>query len=499
MANILEILPPETLIHICSFLDKQDVKAGRLTSKVFNNCSVEFLLDRAVVAARYGTLDALKLIIEHPIFTRTVKSLIFDTSSFAQELTSKEKYAYQFKKLFAHCSPEELRFYFLQPFYEESSRSEVDTSLPEHPSPGVLAGKGFSCYCQLYDNQEEIRSLGLDRLLLTNALQKCLNVRAIYFDAKRGSLSEDIRPELKDWCLKPRAWKPEPISWVDPGRFNPALDLPGKIRSWSSFGFNIQRMTISFKAIWPDAWRFPVFIEEDPQFPAAFSKVKYLELSFPAYNGATEYLDQESVENDVVTNSTKLPSFQVAHRARRALDSGGAANMAILISMASNLEHLRVDFGTNRDFIWQRIHILFDSDPSFLAGRADAQPNQLKTLEVIGMGFTIEDLSGILEKYRGVLKNVSLNNVGLLRGSWRPLLQFMKGLQLHQLHILDVWGGVIPPGYNSTEYFGKEFTRLIDSIYTVRQPAPVIDAEDLNGDTIISGPAIGSRHGLYQG
>ncbi|KAI9733225.1 MAG: hypothetical protein M1835_003448, partial [Candelina submexicana] len=477
----------------------QDVKAARLTNKAFNNCSVQFLLDRAVVAARYGTLDVLKLIIDHPVFTRTVKSIIFDTSSFIQELTSREEYAYQFKKLLAHYSPEELRFYFLQPFYEECSKSDVDNSFPEQPSPGILAGKGFSCYCQLYDNQEEIRSLGIDRLMLTNALQKCFNVSAIYFDAKRGSLSEDISPELKDWCLEPRAWRPEPINWVDPGQLNPALDLPGEIRSWSPFDFNLERITISFNAIWPDAWTFPVFVDEDPKFAAAFSKVKYLELSFPAYNGATEHLDQESVANDLVSNSTQLPSFQVAEGARRALDSVGAANMAILISMASNLEHLRVDFGTNRDFIWQRLHILFDSDPSFLVGRADAPPNHLKTLEVIGMGFTIEDLSGILEKYRNVLKNVSLNNVGLVRGSWRPLLQFMKGLELDQLHVVDVWGGVIPPGYNSTEYFGKEFTRLIDSIYTVRQPATVIDAEDLNGATILSGPAVGSRHGLYQG
>ncbi|KAI9734696.1 MAG: ssDNA endonuclease and repair protein rad10, partial [Candelina submexicana] len=213
--NILQALPTETLLHVCSYLDKKDIKTARLICKAFNDCCEEFLIDRAVIAARYNTLEVLKQIASHPVFSRTVKTVVFDLSSFEQVLTNKDKYVDRFQGM-AYLRPHRERMLITERLRGESRASLDDPSLASRPYGWTFARLGYLKYCQLYQDQEEIRSQGLDHLILAAVLQKLPNVKELIYDddPRHGPLVVDIHPMLKNWCVDPsklsRSWEATP-------------------------------------------------------------------------------------------------------------------------------------------------------------------------------------------------------------------------------------------------------------------------------------------------
>ncbi|KAI9698491.1 MAG: hypothetical protein M1836_004072 [Candelina mexicana] len=465
--NILQVIPTETLIHVCSYLDKKDIKSARLTCKAFNDCCEEFLIDRAVIAARYGTLEALKLIVSHPVFSRTVKTVIFDMSSFEQVLTNKDKYEVRFRGM-ACLRPDKEKSLMIECLQEESTASRNDPSLARRPFGWTLSARGFLRYCQLYQDQEEIRSQGLDHLMLAAVLQKLPNVKELIYDddPRHGPLVEDISPTLKNWCVDPsklsRSWEAtlyvasryvglsEGIRALAPHSVDLSSVAPSNrgtlqtimARPLTDFSHNLDftfptlsTITIDCSLYWTEVFKTGIPPDVQAEFLAAFRNIRRLNIIYPLYNG-----DRSRSELAHVRGVIQSPAHEAAVAVRLAeytrlhMFNSGMAN---LTSFSPLLEHLRLDFGASVRIVPNDIPL------SFLIGRDASRPYALKTLELSGIGFRDHELAGLLDLHAETLQHVSLHDVGCRIGSWSTIVRTLKRLGLESLSLRGLWGGVL--------------------------------------------------------
>ena len=79
--NLLSF-PLELLQEISSHLHPQDIKAFRATSRVVHAAASPYLIPRAYLALRPGTIAVFNQIIAHPIFGKNIQEIVFDASQF---------------------------------------------------------------------------------------------------------------------------------------------------------------------------------------------------------------------------------------------------------------------------------------------------------------------------------------------------------------------------------------------------------------------------------
>ena len=73
-------VPQELLLHICQFLDKEDVRSARLTCSALNIAASPFLIRAVWLSPRPDDWKVLKQIVKHPLFSKTTKAIWFDVT-----------------------------------------------------------------------------------------------------------------------------------------------------------------------------------------------------------------------------------------------------------------------------------------------------------------------------------------------------------------------------------------------------------------------------------
>jgi len=86
----LSQLPNELLHHILSYLPATSLKAARLTTTHLAAVGAPHLLSRIYVAPRPHTIGTFLAITTHPVFSRTVKELVYDDSLLEAVLAEKD-------------------------------------------------------------------------------------------------------------------------------------------------------------------------------------------------------------------------------------------------------------------------------------------------------------------------------------------------------------------------------------------------------------------------
>lgn len=79
--DVLGQLPHELSDIVLRLLLPQDIKKLRLTNRKYHDLSSHLLIETAYFALRPKTLAVFNEIVEHPIFSRSVTEIVYDTRS----------------------------------------------------------------------------------------------------------------------------------------------------------------------------------------------------------------------------------------------------------------------------------------------------------------------------------------------------------------------------------------------------------------------------------
>ena len=88
--NFIQRLPVETLLSIFQLLEKEDLKAVRLTCGEWKFLPSKFLFDCVFVSPHTKDLEVFTNVSHHPVFSRTVKKLTYLLNGFDPILTTKD-------------------------------------------------------------------------------------------------------------------------------------------------------------------------------------------------------------------------------------------------------------------------------------------------------------------------------------------------------------------------------------------------------------------------
>lgn len=86
----LQDLPDELLTTILSYLPKLDLKEARLTCVRWSNIGVEGLFQRVYFAPRKDVMQRFADVTGHPIFSRTIKEVVYDGTLFQSRLINEQ-------------------------------------------------------------------------------------------------------------------------------------------------------------------------------------------------------------------------------------------------------------------------------------------------------------------------------------------------------------------------------------------------------------------------
>lgn len=88
----LQDLPDELLTTILSYLLKLDLKEARLTCVRWSNIGVEGLFQRVYFAPRKDVMQRFADVTGHPIFSRTIKEVVYDGTLFQSRLINEQTF-----------------------------------------------------------------------------------------------------------------------------------------------------------------------------------------------------------------------------------------------------------------------------------------------------------------------------------------------------------------------------------------------------------------------
>ena len=78
-------LPPELLDMVFDRLLPRDIKLLRLINKKYCRLSSSRLMKRAFFALRPNTLAAFNKVVDHPVFSLSVKHIVYDATQFTDQ------------------------------------------------------------------------------------------------------------------------------------------------------------------------------------------------------------------------------------------------------------------------------------------------------------------------------------------------------------------------------------------------------------------------------
>ena len=94
MPPTLADFPNELLVNVLCRLPKKDLLASCVTCRLISQLAAEFMFERVYFAMREAPIERLLNIAQHPVFSKTVTTLIYDCRLFSPRLAC-DKQAYQ--------------------------------------------------------------------------------------------------------------------------------------------------------------------------------------------------------------------------------------------------------------------------------------------------------------------------------------------------------------------------------------------------------------------
>ena len=85
-------LPPEVLAKIIKILPKHDIKSVRLSSTRLSAIAASMLFDRVYFAPRKFEMERFRNIAQHPLFSKSIKELVYDGRLYCEEYRKPEVY-----------------------------------------------------------------------------------------------------------------------------------------------------------------------------------------------------------------------------------------------------------------------------------------------------------------------------------------------------------------------------------------------------------------------
>ncbi|KAI9780165.1 MAG: hypothetical protein M1839_007002 [Geoglossum umbratile] len=163
-------------LSLCTHLKPRDIKSTRLVCRCFNALSAPLLVKTAYFAARLNTLKKFLNIAKHPVFSRTVRTVIYEGTFYREALTQREAF-------------------------------ENEAVAP----PGEGSTRSFERYCSMFENQRRLMDSGAALGGLIYGLRKMARVQTIVFtdswdgDDRYGYYESD-RCDGVEPFLSPSGW-----------------------------------------------------------------------------------------------------------------------------------------------------------------------------------------------------------------------------------------------------------------------------------------------------
>lgn len=228
--SITTILPPEILGRIFSFLEQQDVSSCRLVCDAFHRISSPYLITTVVFARRLKTITRLKEIVAHPYFHKYVTELVYDASSYNEDVANdwqayvdacEQEPRHLIDAEWAARKREDAKLWRgVRPYesqvedYESYSAATDDRQYRDEEEYcdrvyGLGCHRSFPDYHRLYVAQRKIDSHGMPRRTLRDALEQLPQVRRVVFAdwrslARSGESFDDCAHRLFGNTLAPK-------------------------------------------------------------------------------------------------------------------------------------------------------------------------------------------------------------------------------------------------------------------------------------------------------
>ena len=108
MAITVQTFPNELLEKILSLVTKPDLKSARLVCLRWRDVGAKFLFQRVYIAPRKGPVTLLENITSHPVFSKSIKEVVYDGRLFEEDLLDEVRYRDRLREAHdAYCEWEE--------------------------------------------------------------------------------------------------------------------------------------------------------------------------------------------------------------------------------------------------------------------------------------------------------------------------------------------------------------------------------------------------------
>ncbi|KAI9768746.1 MAG: hypothetical protein M1840_004741 [Geoglossum simile] len=173
-------IPPEILISIFTYLATVDIKSARLVCNRFGALGAPFLMKTAYFAVTVNAIERFLNIANHPIFSRSIRTVIYQGAFFRKDMTDRDAF-------FDQIGP---------------TQDALDNGWVTHEA--VM--RSFQRYCNLNENQQRLTDSGEAVASLADGLRRMTRVDTIIFtdfwdeDDRYGYYESDrcdgIKPQL---------------------------------------------------------------------------------------------------------------------------------------------------------------------------------------------------------------------------------------------------------------------------------------------------------------
>ena len=173
MTSGVTSLPDELLAAILSHISKSDLKNARSTCLRWSNIGAEFLFQRVYFAPRKGEMELFSNITSHPIFSRTIKEVVYDGRLFVSPYSDRQRFLDQYQSWIDATCPD-MRFDMVDEELvvehwgpdDSGSLTWIPSSVPD------LVKAIYSSYLELLSEQEDILANGRDFELLCSGFKE---------------------------------------------------------------------------------------------------------------------------------------------------------------------------------------------------------------------------------------------------------------------------------------------------------------------------------------
>ncbi|MCJ1230131.1 hypothetical protein MMC12_006802 [Toensbergia leucococca] len=420
MSNHLERLPTELLSAIFRMLTKSPIKSVRLVSRRCNAIASEYLMQSITFAFRHDTLKGLEAISQHPIFSRTVRNLVYDVSIYDEMIAeSREAYRQWLVTLLESKRPwsrtagswrTEDRERRLLYWRGDSKKMETMMMIRWIRKEKRDLNRGWNLYRRYFVEQEHIRNNRSYMQILKSSLSRMKNLTNLKFvdtwpTSTKYSEVWTKGYQREDWlefCLDP-----QPPMWAE----GYSVGISDVCQVWRESGLPLQ--TISARG--GEAAFEILFLDGSDILPNGLHRVKELELVLVT---PRDYPNVPVHGHNPTADTTNI------------LECGG-------LTLFQGLRRLDLHFSRSgaRDIdTYFGAHV----PPGRMLNLSIR--SQLKTLRLRNFDMHLRELERLILHLRNTLISLTLEEVTLISGSWTHALDSLGTMKkLKSARLVDMY------------------------------------------------------------